>query len=54
MVGQSPALKEIENMIGAVVPSMLTVLIQGESGVGKELVAREIHERSQVASASPS
>lgn len=52
MVGQSPALKEVENMIGAVAPSMMTVLIQGESGVGKELVAREIHERSQVASRS--
>ncbi|MGB3916028.1 MAG: sigma-54 dependent transcriptional regulator [Thiothrix litoralis] len=49
MVGQSPALKEVENMIGAVAPSMMTVLVQGESGVGKELVAREIHERSQVA-----
>ncbi|MDD5394717.1 MAG: sigma-54 dependent transcriptional regulator [Thiothrix sp.] len=49
MVGKSPALKEVEKMIGAVAPSMMTVLIQGESGVGKELVAREIHERSQVA-----
>lgn len=52
MVGQSPALTEVENMIGAVAPSMMTVLIQGESGVGKELVAREIHDRSQVASRS--
>lgn len=49
MVGQSAALKEVEKMIDAVAPSMMTVLIQGESGVGKELVAREIHERSQVA-----
>lgn len=49
MVGQSPALKDVENMIDAVAPSTMTVLIQGESGVGKELVAREIHERSQVA-----
>lgn len=49
MIGNSPALKEVENMISAVAPSMMTVLIQGESGVGKELVAREIHERSQVA-----
>lgn len=49
MIGQSPALKEVEHMIDAVAPSTMTVLIQGESGVGKELVAREIHERSQVA-----
>lgn len=49
MVGQSAALKEVEHMIDAVAPSMMTVLIQGESGVGKELVAREVHERSQVA-----
>ena len=49
MVGKSPALKDVEKMITAVAPSMMTVLIQGESGVGKELVAREIHERSQVA-----
>lgn len=49
MVGSSPVLKDVENMIDAVAPSMMTVLIQGESGVGKELVAREIHERSQVA-----
>lgn len=49
MIGNSPALKEVEKMISAVAPSMMTVLIQGESGVGKELVAREIHERSQVA-----
>ena len=52
MVGQSQALKEVENMIDAVAPSMMTVLIQGGSGVGKELVAREVHERSQVASHS--
>lgn len=50
MVGKSPALKEVEKMIDAVAPSMMTVLIQGESGVGKELVARELHERSEVAS----
>lgn len=49
MVGESPALREVEKMIDAVAPSSMTVLIQGRSGVGKELVAREIHERSQVA-----
>ncbi|HPE60445.1 MAG TPA: sigma-54 dependent transcriptional regulator [Thiolinea sp.] len=49
MVGSSKTLKEVESMITVVAPSSMTVLIQGESGVGKELVAREIHERSQVA-----
>lgn len=48
MVGKSPSLKEVDKMIKAVSPSMMTVLIQGESGVGKELVAREIHDHSQV------
>ncbi len=46
MVGESPALRELMTLIDAVAPSNATVLIQGESGVGKELVAREIHERS--------
>lgn len=49
MIGASKELKAVEKMIDAVAPSSMTVLIQGESGVGKELVAREIHERSQVA-----
>ncbi|MEZ5538312.1 MAG: sigma-54 dependent transcriptional regulator [Thiolinea sp.] len=48
MIGQSALLKEVEKMIDAVAPSMMTVLVQGESGVGKELVAREIHERSEL------
>ncbi len=49
MIGDSPAMQEVEKLIDAVAPSTMTVLIQGESGVGKELVAREIHERSEVA-----
>ncbi|PIE00106.1 MAG: Fis family transcriptional regulator [Thiothrix nivea] len=48
MVGESAALKDVEKMIDAVAPSTMTVLVQGESGVGKELVAREIHERSEL------
>lgn len=46
IIGDSPALQEAIKMIDVVAPSAMTVLIQGESGVGKELVAREIHERS--------
>ena len=46
MVGASPALKQLEGLIDAVAQSTATVLIEGESGVGKELAAREIHDRS--------
>jgi len=47
MVGQSAGLGEVNQLIDAVAPSDMTVLIQGESGVGKELVAQAIHARSQ-------
>jgi two-component system NtrC family response regulator len=46
MVGASAALAELQRLIDAVAHSETTVLIQGESGVGKELVAHAIHERS--------
>ncbi len=46
MVGQSSAIQEVHNLIDAVAATDMTVLIQGESGVGKELVARTIHNRS--------
>ena len=46
MIGSSPALSEVNHLIDAVAPSDMTVLIQGESGVGKELVANAIHSRS--------
>jgi DNA-binding NtrC family response regulator len=46
MVGDSEALLEVNHMVDAVAAENVTVLITGESGVGKELVAREIHERS--------
>src|SRR5262249_53750938 len=47
LVGSSEALKRIETQIGRVAETNATVLIRGESGVGKELVARAIHENSQ-------
>ncbi len=46
LVGNSTAVEQVNRLIDAVAPSDMTVLIQGESGVGKELVAHEIHERS--------
>ncbi len=47
LVGVSPALRKIGEVIGQVGPTDLTVLITGESGVGKELVAKAIHEASK-------
>jgi len=46
MVGESRSLRELDRLIDAVAPAPTTVLLEGESGVGKELAAREIHERS--------
>ena len=46
LVGQSPALANVNRQIDLVAPTEATVLILGESGTGKELVAREIHKRS--------
>ncbi|MCG8017973.1 MAG: sigma-54 dependent transcriptional regulator [Candidatus Thiodiazotropha sp. 'RUGA'] len=46
LVGHSTVMAELKQMIGAVAPNDITVLIQGESGSGKELVARAIHAHS--------
>src|SRR5690606_37953439 len=43
IIGDSPPMKELFEMIFAVAPERSTVLITGESGTGKELVARAIH-----------
>src|SRR5437762_6135100 len=47
MVGDSPAARRLREQIGQVAPTDTTVLIQGETGTGKELVARAIHEASK-------
>ncbi|MEZ6129096.1 MAG: sigma 54-interacting transcriptional regulator [Planctomycetaceae bacterium] len=44
LVGDSPAMRQLFDMIARVAPVDSTVLIRGESGTGKELVARMIHE----------
>ena len=46
LIGESPALRKVQQQIDLVAPTQATVLITGESGTGKELVARAIHERS--------
>jgi two-component system nitrogen regulation response regulator NtrX len=46
MIGDSPGLKQVMAAVGRAAPTNATVLIQGESGVGKELVARTIHRNS--------
>ena len=46
LVGSSPAMLELYKQIAHVAPTNATVLITGESGSGKELAARTIHERS--------
>jgi two-component system, NtrC family, nitrogen regulation response regulator NtrX len=46
LIGDSSALKQVMAAVGRAAPTNATVLIQGESGVGKELVARTIHRNS--------
>jgi len=50
MIGDSAAISRIKKTIGKVAPSTSRVLITGENGTGKELVARWIHEKSPRAS----
>lgn len=46
MVGQSPGILKVREMIEKVAPTDARVLVTGENGTGKELVARWIHEKS--------
>jgi two-component system response regulator AtoC len=45
-IGTSPRMKEIQRLIGQIGWSEVPVLIQGETGTGKEVLARELHARS--------
>ena len=46
MIGNSDAMRTVYRSIEQVANSVTTVLIRGESGVGKELIARALHEQS--------
>jgi transcriptional regulator with GAF, ATPase, and Fis domain len=46
MIGDSPAIRKVKDMIERVAPTDARVLVTGENGTGKELVARYIHEKS--------
>ena len=48
LVGRSSAMREVMNLIRRVAPTPSTVLITGESGAGKEIVARGIHHFSEL------
>jgi DNA-binding NtrC family response regulator len=47
MIGESPAINRIREMIDKVAPTDARVLITGSNGTGKELVARSLHQQSQ-------
>jgi two-component system, NtrC family, response regulator AtoC len=46
VIGESPAMKEIFDIVQQVAPTRTTILLTGESGTGKELIARAIHQLS--------
>jgi DNA-binding NtrC family response regulator len=46
LVGVSPAMQKVYDLIARVAPTRSTVLVVGETGVGKELVARMVHQLS--------
>ena len=50
IIGESPAMREVLDTVRQVADARATVLISGESGVGKEVVARALHEESGRAS----
>lgn len=49
MIGNSPVMQKLFNEIAKVAPTKGRVLVTGESGTGKELIARAIHENSNLA-----
>ena len=54
IIGQSAPAKELKKLIGVVAEAPTSVLVLGETGTGKELVARAIHAASCLLYTSPS
>ncbi len=52
LIGQCPAMEAVRDAIGQIAGTNMPVLITGESGTGKDLVAQEIHEHSRAANGS--
>lgn len=47
LIGESAAMNRVKTLIGKIAPTDSAVLIMGETGTGKEMVARRIHEQSE-------
>src|SRR5213594_684554 len=47
VIGRTPAMQEVYKAVGRVAPTDATVLIQGETGTGKELIAKTLHYHSE-------
>ena len=47
IIGNSPEIKHVQELVETVAPSDSTVLLLGETGTGKELIARALHDHSR-------
>ncbi len=47
LIGESPAIREVWNIVDRIAGTDITALVRGESGTGKELIARAIHDKSE-------
>ena len=50
LIGETPAMQQVRRLIETIAPTEATVMILGETGTGKELVARSLHDKSERAS----
>ena len=47
LIGETPAMQQVRRLIETIAPTEATVMILGDTGTGKELVARSLHEKSE-------